>query len=106
MCGELDYYLLDELIVSFDFSSTTSLNVSWSLADSLNATNYTISYSNIDCISRSNTYDDIIDISSSEAMYTLTGLEEGTHYFITVNASLSDGETTEASLTATTRTAG
>ena len=103
MCGELDYYLLDELIVSFDFSSTTSLNVSWSLADSLNATNYTISYSIIDCISRS---DDIIDISSSEAMYTLTGLEEGTHYFITVNASLSDGETTEASLTATTRTAG
>ena len=92
--------------MSFDFSSTTSLNVSWSLADSLNATNYTISYSNIDCISRSNTYDDIIDISSSEAMYTLTGLEEGTHYFITVNASLSDGETTEASLTATTRTAG
>ena len=101
MCGEFDYHLLDDLIVSFDFSSTTSLNVSWSLADSLNATDYTISYSNIDCAS--DTYDDIIDISSSEAMYTLTGLEEGTHYFITVNVSLSDGE---ASLTATTRTAG
>ena len=84
--------------MSLDFSSTTSLNVSWSLADGLNATNYTISYSNTDC-----TYD---DISSSEAMYTLTGLEEGAHYSITVNASLNDGETTEASLTATTRTAG
>ena len=39
-------------------------------------------------------------------MYTLTGLEEGTDYSITVTVSLSDGETGEDSLTATTMTAG
>ena len=62
---------------------------------------YTISYSSNDC--PNDRHDDIIAITK---MYTLTGLEEGTTYFITVAASLSNGETNEYNLTATTMTAG
>ena len=91
--------------MSFYTSSTTSLTLSWTLADGLTATSdYTISYSNTDC--PTDTYDDITGISPSETMYTLTGLEEGTDYSITVTVSLSDGGTGEDSLTATTMTAG
>ena len=92
------------ITVSVDSSSTTSLTISWTLADGLTAADYTISYSNTDCLT--DTYDDITDISPSETMYTLTGLEEGTDYSITVTVSLSGGETAEDSLTATTMTAG
>ena len=65
---------------------------------------YSISYSNTntDCFTVS--YDDITDIASSETRYILTDLQEGTEYSITVTALLSDGETVEHSLTATTRT--
>ena len=70
----------------------------------MTATDYTISYSNTDC--PSDTYDDITGIPGSETMYTLTGLEEGTEYSITVTATLSGGGTGEDSLTATTMTAG
>ena len=71
----------------------------------MTATSYTISYSNTntDCFTDS---DDITGIAASETMYTLTGLQEGTEYSITVTAILSDGETAEDSLTATTMTAG
>ena len=93
--------------VSFDDSSTTttdSLTISWTLADGLTATNYTISYSNTDC--PTDTYDDITDVSPSDTMYALTGLEEGTDYSITMTVTLSDGETQDYSFTATTMTAG
>ena len=93
--------------MSVDSSSTTSdsLTISWSLAEGLTATtDYTISYSNTDC--PTDTYDDITDISPSETMATLTGLEEGTEYSITVTVTLSDGGTGEDNLTATTMTAG
>ena len=63
--------------------------------------NYTISYSNNDCPSDS--YDDIL---VTDTMYTLTSLQEGTNYSVTVTVTLSDGETGEYSLTATTMTAG
>ena len=89
---------------AISLSTIISLTISWSLADCLTATDYTISYSNTDC--PNDTYDDITGISSSETMYTLTGLEEGTDYSITVTVSLSDGETGDDSLTATTETAG
>ena len=86
-------------------STNTSLTISWTLAGGVTATNYTISYSNTDC--PTDTYDDITDIPGSEKMYTLTGLEEGTEYSITVTATLSDDRGTgEDSLTATTVTAG
>ena len=83
-------------------SSTTSLTISWSLADGLTATtDYTISYSNTDC--PTDTYD---DITTSQTMYTLTDLEEGTDYSITVTVSLSDGGTGVDNITASTMTAG
>ena len=66
---------------------------------------YSISYSNTntDCFTDS---DDITGIAVSETMYALTDLEEGTEYSITVTALLSDGETVEDSLTATTTADG
>ena len=68
----------------------------------MTATGYTISYSNtnIDCFtdSRSGT--------TSGTSYTLTGLDEGTQYSITVNATLTGGRTEQDTVTGTTRTAG
>ena len=70
------------------------------------ASTYTIFYSNTNntlCFTDSN---DISDISGSETMYNLTGLQEATEYSITVTAILSDGETVQDSLTVTTLTDG
>ena len=66
---------------------------------------YSISYSNTntDCFTDS---DDITGITANETMYTLTDLQKGTVYYITVIALLSDGETTGNGLTATTKAAG
>ena len=69
---------------------------------------YSISYSNTNntqCFTDSN---DISDISGSEIMYNLTGLQEATEYSITVTAILSGGSrgTAQDSLTATTLLAG
>ena len=70
---------------------------------------YSISYSNTNntqCFTDSN---DISDISASETIYNLTGLQEATEYSITVTAilsGLSDKETIKDSLRATTLTAG
>ena len=84
----------------------TSLTISWDLEDSLTATTFTISYSNTntDCFTDFST---ISDIADSETMYTLTGLEEGTEYSITVTATLTGGGGTEQdNITATTMAAG
>ena len=91
--------------MAVDSPSPTSLNISWVLDYRSTTTSYTISYSNTntDCFSDS---DDITGIATSETMYTLTDLQEGTEYSITVTALLSGGETAEDSLTATTMTAG
>ena len=93
------------LAVSLSATSTTSLTVSWILAEGVTVTSFTISYSNTDtqCFPDSN---DITDIAASETMYTVTGLQEGTEYSITVTAMLSDGGSGGDSLTATTMAAG
>ena len=85
--------------------STTSLNISWILEQSLTATAYTISYSNTgtDCFSDSDT---ISGVAGSQTMYTLVGLEEGTEYSITVNASLTGGRTAVNTTTVATMAAG
>ena len=96
----------DALSVMLDSTSTTSLTISWTLADGVTATDYTISYSNTnntECITAG--YPDITT-GASESSRALMGLEEGTEYSITVTATLSGGGTGEDSLTATTRTAG
>ena len=90
--------------MTVDSTSTTSLTISWTLADDVTATEYIISYSNtdIDCFNIS--YDDItVSIMSVE----LTDLEEGTEYSITVTAILSDdGGTASDTVTATTMSVG
>ena len=101
--GSCKYFL-----ISYKLSSGTLSSVSISAISDTSLTidglsqNYTISYSNNDC--PNNSYDDIIVINGT--MYTLTGLEEVTNYSVTVTVTLSDGETGEDSLTATTMTAG
>ena len=93
------------LAVSLNATSTTSLAISWTLATDVTATSFTISYSNTDtqCFPDSN---DIAGIAASETMYTVTDLQEGTEYSITVTAMLSDGGSGGDSLTATTMAAG
>ena len=94
--------------MSVDSSSTTSLTISWTLADGLTATtDYTISYSNTDTECFTIPYN---DITTSQTTLELTGLEEGTEYSITVTvtATPSDGVTGDYSVvtTATTETTG
>ena len=103
--------LSDPLIsvdVTVDSITTDSLTISWTvteLPEDVTVTEYTISYSNTDC--PTDIYDDITGISDSETMYTLTDLEEGTEYSITVTAVLSgDGETASDTVTATTIAVG
>ena len=97
--------MLVGLSMSVVSTSTIFLTFSWRLEKNSTATGYTISYSttNTDCFSHSNT---ISGIAGNETMYTLTGLEEGNEYFITVNVTFSSGNTTKVSKTATTTTDG
>ena len=87
-------------------STTTYLTISWALVEGVNAASYSISYSatNTDCFTDSNTM--IPDIAASETMYTLTGLEEGTEYSITVNATLTGGGSQQDMAVGTTVAAG
>ena len=87
--------------MSVSSSSTTSITISWTLNEGVTATGYTISYSNTntDCFSDSRS-----GISVSGTSHTLTGLEEGTEYSITVTAILTGGGTKTASTTANTMT--
>ena len=96
---------IDGLSLSVDSSSATSLTISWTLDEAVTATSYTISYSNTDtdCFTDS---DALTGIDGNEIMYTLTGLEEGTEYFVTVTAILTGGGTVEDMQTGTTMATG
>ena len=93
------------LSVYVSTTSTTSLAISWILAEGLTASSYNISYTNTDtqCFTDS---DNFTDIGANDTMYTVTGLQEGTEYSISVTAMLSDGETGEDNLTASTMVTG
>ena len=87
----------------FPVSSTTSgLTIGWMLAEHLEVTSFSISYSNTNntqCFTDTN---DITDISASDTMYTLTDLQEHTEYSITVTAILRDGgKVTSSTISAT-----
>ena len=95
------------LSVSHVSSSHTSLKIALTLMLSTEpdtTASYTIFYSN----TNTNCFDTngIDAIHASETMYTLNDLQEGTEYSVTVTALLSDGETAEDSLTATTMDTG
>ena len=96
----------DVLSVSVISSTTTSLTISWALEESLTATSYSISYSatDTDCFTGSITM--IPPIAGSETMYTLTGLQEGTEYSITVTAIITGGGSQEDMAVGTTVAAG
>ena len=95
------YNISGTLSLSFTSSSIT-ITISWILYNAT-ATGYIISYSNtnIDCFNTS--YDNI----TTSDMSQLTGLEEGTAYYITVTATLSNnGGTVVETIIATTMSVG
>ena len=95
---------IDALSVTVDPLSTKSMTISWIPANDVTVTEYIISYSNIDC--PNDMYDDITGISANETIHTLTDLEEGTEYSITVTAILTSGETAVDTITAITMSVG
>ena len=94
----------DALVVSLSATSATSLAISWTLvlAEGVTATSFTISYSTTD----TQCFNVLLSDTTSETMYTVTDLQEGTEYSITVTAMLSDGEIGGDSLTASTMATG
>ena len=104
LCPILLSIFADALSVFVNFVSTTSLTISWLPADGVIATSYSISYTNTNCTS--DIYNDIIGISPNETVYTLTGLQEGSHYSITVTVTLSDGQGGENSVLMSTNSTG
>ena len=98
-------YSTGHFSVSHVSSSTTSMTLALTTKPGFMANSYSISFStnNTDCFVSP---DGIDAIHASETMYTLTDLQEGTEYSITVTALLSGGETEEDSLTATTMASG
>ena len=88
-------------------TSATSIRIEWTYTSDgpWTVTTYTISYSNTntDCF---NDTANITGIAANETMYTLTDLQEGTEYFITLTALMSDGETVEDNITLATVEAG
>ena len=95
-------YKLDKVTISIS-PTTTSLTVSWMLEQSLTASTYTISYQRTD----SSCAITISDISGSDTTYTLTDLEEGTEYSVTLTATFTEGQGTgKDNLTHSTTDAG
>ena len=95
-------HVADALSVMAMSLSPISLTISWILTDAVIVESYTISYSSMGCISNVNS----ANIAGSMTMYTLTGLEEGTEYTITVTAMLTGGSTGAYTERVTTVTIG
>ena len=68
-------------------------------------TGYSISYSNTDTLCFTNSHT-VSDVAAGETSHTLTDLDEGTEYTITVTALLTGGGTDKDNATATTLAAG
>ena len=100
-----DFYV-GALFISFQSSNSTSLTISWSLAEGFTADTFTISYSNTNTDCFNITGDGYGGGLDTEIMYTLTVLEEGTEYSITVTATLMSGEVEKDTITATTNSTG
>ena len=64
-------------------TNTTTVTITWTLATETTASSYNISYTNTNCFNITNT---ITGVNGSQ--YTLTGLEEGAEYSITLTASV------------------
>ena len=90
MCARHPIYSPGVISLAVDSIDSTSLAISWSLADGATVTGYSISYSTTDtqCFTDSDT---VSGIAPGETSHTLTNLEEGTGYTITVTALLTGG---------------
>ena len=78
----------------------------WTLERGLTATAYNVSYlinNDTDCFNDSSA---AFNAAVSQTMYTVTGLEEGTQYSVTITAILTGGETVNDSDITSTQTAG
>ena len=91
--------------VAIDFLGSTSLIITWSLADGITVTDYSISYSNTDaqCFTDSGT---VSGIAAGETSHELPDLEEATEYTITVTAILTGGRTNEDTVVTATLAEG
>ena len=87
--------------------SAKTLTIKWELVEGVTAATYTISYYNTDTDCFHNDTGAVYDIDGGEQMYTLTGLQDGSTYSVTVMTTvcgLRDNE--EDSIIATTMPAG
>ena len=66
-------------------TNTTTVTITWTLATETTASSYNISYTNTNCF---NITDSITGVNGSQTAYTLTGLEEGAEYSITLTTSV------------------
>ena len=87
--------------------SAKTLTIKWELVEGVTAATYTIFYYNTDTICYHNDTGAVYDVDCGEEMYTLTGLQEGSTYSVTVMTTLCGlRDTEEDSIIATTMPAG
>ena len=75
-------------VESYIIPSVTSLSISWELGPGVTPTSYNISYHNTNTQCFNDSHDSDIDIDKSHTNYELTGLEEGSEYFVSINVQI------------------